>query len=275
MKRSRGKGKSTHLYNSPGIKTQNNSGISARDESAHARLRHASARGPSHSAPFRAALPRRSPTPLSLLRPPRPRRWCVNAPDARTRGARDRFVRVARRVGFPARAIGSPRRKTRHAEGPRGVSRGFAATSRTPPAPRRPPARPPRARAASKRARETILTVSDPPLPSLAVAGCLQARPRRLQRPLRQEHPQARARGHPRQGQVQVLQRRSRDARFLHLRGDRLLPPADHPHRHLRRGPRERPHVIARRRRATKETHPPRGGDGPDRRRERMRVAVP
>ena len=122
--------------------------------------RPAARRIPRHSAPRS----RRSPPPLSLLRPPRPRRWCVNAPDARTRGARDRFVRVARRVGFPARAIGSPRGKTRHAEGPRGVSRGFRGHAAD--APRAsPPTRssPPRSSGVETRARDDSDRFRTPP----------------------------------------------------------------------------------------------------------------
>jgi hypothetical protein len=89
-------------------------------------------------------------------------------------GARDRFVRVARRVGYPARAIGSPRRKTRHAEGPRGVSRGFRGHAAD--APRAsPPTRssPARSSGVETRARDDSDRVRPPPFrpsPSQAVS---------------------------------------------------------------------------------------------------------
>ena len=70
------------------------------------------------------------------------------------------------------------------------------------------------------------------------VTGRLQARLRRLLRQVPQEHPQARPGGHQGQGEVQVrLRGRSRHARLLHLRRDRLLHPADHPLGHLGRAP--------------------------------------
>ena len=70
------------------------------------------------------------------------------------------------------------------------------------------------------------------------VTGRLQARLRRLLRQVPQEHPQARPGGHQGQGEVQVrLRGRSRHARLLHLRRDRIIHPADHPLGHLGRAP--------------------------------------